>query len=92
MTNAFKYAYPGGSGEVACVITTPAPDRLRLEVRDRGIGLPSDKGDDRRENLGMRLISALSRQLGGEPEWHDMRPGTGFALEFPRAEKGTPDA
>jgi LytS/YehU family sensor histidine kinase len=40
VTNAFKYAYPDGSGEVRVELTSDSPERLRLEVSDTGVGLP----------------------------------------------------
>lgn len=82
ITNAVKYAYPGGSGEVRLILAPTERDELRLEVSDRGIGLPANWGSAPSDGLGTKLISSLSRQLGGQVEWQDANPGTRFVLSF----------
>jgi two-component sensor histidine kinase len=81
VTNAFKYAYPEGSGEVRVALTADSPERLRLEVSDTGVGLPPDFNPTRSRSLGMRLVANLTRQLGGHLKWTDAQPGTRFVLE-----------
>jgi two-component sensor histidine kinase len=88
VTNAFKYAYPGASGEVRVELTADSPERLRLEVSDQGVGLPADFNPARSKSLGMRLVVSLTRQLGGKLEWQDARPGTRFVLEVSAREDG----
>jgi two-component sensor histidine kinase len=90
ITNAVKYAYPGGFGEVRLTVA-PAEqeDHLRLEIADRGIGLPNGLGSDDVGGLGTKLISTFCRQLGGQVEWQDAKPGTRFVLIFrPQAGRG----
>ncbi|MFP3926547.1 sensor histidine kinase [Pseudomonas sp. W5-36] len=81
VTNAVKYASPQKPGDVSISIK-PTGDRLRLEVRDHGPGLPEDWQQRKPASLGMKLISRLSRQLGGEPQWENALPGSLFTLEF----------
>jgi two-component sensor histidine kinase len=81
VTNAFKYAYPEGSGKVRVELTADSPERLRLEVSDTGVGLPTDSNPARSKSLGMRLVASLTRQIGGRLEWQDAQPGTRFVLE-----------
>nr|WP_309301467.1 histidine kinase dimerization/phosphoacceptor domain -containing protein [Pseudomonas syringae] len=81
VTNAVKYASPQKPGDVRINVTTNG-DKLRLEVRDHGPGLPPDWPSQQSKSLGMKLISRLSRQLGGEPQWRDALPGACFVLEF----------
>ncbi|WP_201838430.1 sensor histidine kinase [Microvirga zambiensis] len=88
VTNAFKYAYPGGSGEVRIELTSDSPERLRLEVSDAGVGLPADFNPSQSRSLGMRLVASLTRQLGGQLEWQDARPGTRFVLELSAQDNG----
>jgi two-component sensor histidine kinase len=90
ITNAVKYAYPGGFGEVRLTVA-PAEqeDHLRLEISDQGIGLPNVFGSDNVGGLGAKLISTFCRQLGGQVEWQDTKPGTRFVLIFrPQAGPG----
>jgi len=82
VTNAFKYAYPDGTGEVQVTIQAADAGHLQLIVSDRGSGLPSDFHVTRSTSLGMKLIASLARQLGGKPQWQDARPGTRFVLNF----------
>ena len=89
VTNAFKYAYPSGEGEVRLAIQPTEPGHLRLTVCDEGPGLPPGFDADNAESLGMKLIASLGHQLGGQPEWQDAHPGTRFVLEFFVQERST---
>jgi two-component sensor histidine kinase len=82
VTNAFKYAYPGGGGEVRVSVSPADGGHLRLEVCDRGVGLPPDFDAVISKSLGMKLIATLGRQLGGKAEWQDAQPGTRYVLDF----------
>lgn len=86
VTNAIKYAYPGGAGEVRLSVRRLQQNCLRLEVCDRGMGLPAGFETARSKSLGLKLIVSLVRQLGGRAEWQDAQPGTRFVLEFPHSE------
>lgn len=82
VTNAFKYAYPGGEGEVRIAIQPASEGQLRLTVCDRGVGLPPGFEAAQSRSLGMKLIATLGRQLGGQPAWECAEPGTRFVLNF----------
>lgn len=84
VTNAFKHAYPGGSGDVRLSVKHVRPGHLRFEVCDRGAGLPANFDLATSTSLGMKLIRSLGRQLGGKVEWQEGRPGTRFILDFSR--------
>ena len=82
VTNAFKYAYPAGEGDVCVTIRAMEPGRLQLTVCDEGAGLPPEFDTTSSASLGMKLIASLCGQLGGQPEWHNANPGTHFVLDF----------
>jgi two-component sensor histidine kinase len=82
VTNAFKYAYPDGVGEVGISISEEKPGHLQLTICDNGVGRPADFPGAASKSLGMRLVSNLARQLGGKPQWQDAQPGTRFVLDF----------
>ncbi|WP_353642491.1 histidine kinase dimerization/phosphoacceptor domain -containing protein [Mesorhizobium sp. WSM2239] len=83
ITNAVKYAYPEGFGEVRLVIAPAEQEgQLCLEISDRGIGLPAGQDFAKSGGLGTKLVSTLSRQLGGEVQWQDAKPGTRFVMVF----------
>jgi PAS domain S-box-containing protein len=76
VTNAFKYAYPVGGGEIRVNLALPQNDGIRLEVA-------AGRGG---RSLGMRLVHGLARQLGGRLQISAAEPrGTRFTLDVPRA-------
>lgn len=85
LTNAYKHAYPEGKeGEVRVRGSRQSNRRYRLEVADSGIGLPHDfEFADPRESLGMKVITSLAAQLGGELTATSAEPGAVFVLSFP---------
>ena len=82
ITNALKYAYPDGVGDVQITIKPIGPEQLRLTVSDNGQGLPPDFDAGDSDSLGMRLITGLGQQIGGRAQWQDAQPGTRFILDF----------
>lgn len=63
VTNAFKYAFPGGSGGIITIALSPEQNgHATLVVRDNGIGM-SENG--KRSSMGMRLVKGVVAQLGG---------------------------
>ncbi|MFY9294205.1 MAG: histidine kinase dimerization/phosphoacceptor domain -containing protein [Methylorubrum rhodinum] len=66
VTNAIKYAYPDGQGEIRIEACPREDGGLTVAVADDGVGLP--EGFDplkSRTSLGMRVINNLARQLDG---------------------------
>ncbi len=83
VTNALKYAYPEGQdGLIEVGLTAAGGGRLRLSVRDHGRGLPDGFAAGQSRSLGMRLLFALSRQLGGEAAIEPAHPGTVTSIVF----------
>jgi len=79
MLNSYKYAFPEGTAgriEVSC---EQEGDMVRLTVADDGAGFPAE---ERRGSLGMRLLRALGRSLGGETLVAS-GAGTQVTLAFP---------
>jgi PAS domain S-box-containing protein len=85
VTNALKYAYPGGRGGTIRVrLSGSQDDGLTLEVIDHGIGVP--EGFDLfapTKSLGMRLLVNTIRQLDASAEVTRMEPGTKFTIRIP---------
>ncbi|AWK87794.1 sensor histidine kinase [Azospirillum thermophilum] len=85
--NALKHGYPqeGGAGNGAKPIlvrmTRVGGHAVRLAVADRGVGLPEGFDWRRSRSLGMRLVHALSGQLGTRLEIERLNPGVRFAVE-----------
>jgi two-component sensor histidine kinase len=86
IANAVKH---GPAGLLQCRIwvklaAAPGQDARVISVRDEGAGLPADFDLDRPKGLGMRIVAAFVRQLGGTLAVEEHRPGTEFRLTIPR--------
>ncbi|MDQ4086874.1 MAG: sensor histidine kinase [Pseudomonadota bacterium] len=81
MLNSYKYAFPAGASGLIEVSCTCEEGMARLRVSDDGAGFPAE---ERRGSLGMRLLRALGRSLGGETVVTSGR-GTSVSLVFPIA-------
>jgi two-component system, sensor histidine kinase PdtaS len=84
VTNAFKYAYPGGGGAIE-VNAREADGNLHVEVSDRGIGLPDGFDIDQPQvSLGFKVVAGMVRQLKGHLTVTSNSPkGTHFLLDLP---------
>jgi PAS domain S-box-containing protein len=93
LSNALKYAFPEENAprpfppdgpEITLALTDIGAGKLRLSVRDNGIGFPHSFDFHGTSSLGMQLVNVLAEQLGGSVEL-EPGPGTTFALTFPAA-------
>lgn len=84
ITNSAKYAHPKAKCEV-WIEVIGTPEVISVSVRDKGIGLPTNFEPTAQKGLGMRLINAFSKQLGGKLEIRRHDPGAEFIMLFPRA-------
>jgi two-component sensor histidine kinase len=62
VTNAAKH----GGGKITVSLAHADPDRYVLSVSDDGAGLPADFNPTTARGLGMKVVSVLVQQLGGE--------------------------
>ncbi len=95
LTNALKYAFPGGQpraerGETECAISVTSRaegDQFTLIVADNGVGLPPELDWSATRTLGLQLVNILARhQLGGQVEV-DGQAGTTFKITFIERER-----
>jgi two-component sensor histidine kinase len=85
ITNAAKYAYQDSQrGTIWVRVGRGADDTIELSVRDEGQGLPTDFELRSAPGLGMRILSAFSRQLNATIEVRRLDPGTEFVVTAPR--------
>jgi two-component sensor histidine kinase len=84
VTNAIKYAYPAGGGEIK-VSAREIAGHLQVQVSDAGIGLPDGFDLDRPSaSLGFRVVAGMVRQLHGDLTFSSNDPkGTRFVLDLP---------
>ena len=85
ITNAAKHASPEGSprGRVAVRLSEVTDATLVLSVSDNGPGLPSDFDMAKSKGLGMRVVMALTKQLGGNITLSSGADGAEFILSIP---------
>lgn len=82
ITNSLKYAYPGGAGPIEVTLRNQDTGLL-MSIGDRGLGLPEGFDLQAGTGLGMRVVRAFVRQLGGEIKTRDQMPGTCFEVTVP---------
>lgn len=85
VTNAYKYAYPGGEGgRVEVRGSRTGEGRYEIAVCDQGRGLPYGFDINRSgASLGMRIVSTLANQLNARVVAGSAEPGARFAFDFP---------
>jgi two-component sensor histidine kinase len=83
VTNAVKYAYPEGSGEIE-VSAHEIHGHLHVEISDHGAGLPEGFDIDQpRASLGFKVVTGMVRQLQGHLTIANDGKGACFLLDLP---------
>jgi two-component sensor histidine kinase len=80
LTNAVKYAYPGGGGEIR-VRLTQVDGKGVLLVEDEGVGLPAD-GGAKGTGLGRTIVSAMAGNLKSAVRFDPGHKGVRASLTF----------
>lgn len=82
VSNALVHAFPDDrKGKIEVSMHSSGDRRIRLSVRDNGIGFPEDLDFKNTASLGMQLVNSLVTQLDGSIEL-DRNDGTTFMVEF----------
>jgi two-component sensor histidine kinase len=85
VTNSFKHGFPNGRTGTITVALALDDDAAKLSVADDGVGTAGDDSGTEiaeRTGLGVVLIQALARQLGGSIA-QSGPPGTTTTVTFP---------
>lgn len=81
LSNALKYAFPGGRAGVISISLRQREGRIRLAVEDTGVGLPETRSPRKRQSLGLGIVDTLSKQLRADLEIASGQ-GARFVLQF----------
>jgi two-component sensor histidine kinase len=89
VSNSLKHAFSGGkNGEIRIVVRSEKDNTgdsssllYDIVISDNGIGLPKDFDYQKTDSLGLRLVSALTKQIDGNIEV-DTSGGTAFRITF----------
>ena len=81
VTNAFKYAYPDGVGEIRVRLAMLPDEQAELLVEDDGVG-KSDGAPAKGTGVGSKIINAMCISLGTKIEYVNRLPGTAAHLVF----------
>jgi two-component sensor histidine kinase len=81
ITNCIKYAFDVQGGEILIKAKLTTPETIMLSVSDNGKGLPADFDLTETSSLGMEMMKALSKQLGGSFQISS-NPGVVVSVEF----------
>lgn len=84
VTNAFKYAYPGGGGEVRVKLAQIDHQNAELTVDDDGVGC-QQAGATQGTGLGTRIIVATAQSMRAQTEYLAVPKGTAVRIRFPLA-------
>jgi len=83
LTNAHKYAFPGGrTGTVTVNLSGGSDGTATLVVSDNGAGLPESFDLHGQKGFGLVLVTGLAAQIGGAVTM-DKTGGTAFTVSFP---------
>jgi two-component sensor histidine kinase len=84
VTNAAKYAFPDGSnGQIWVDLAQSDSSTAVVSVRDDGVGLPEGFDVSKSKGLGMRIVSALAKQLDAHMTQRSGKQGSEFSISIP---------
>ena len=81
VTNAFKYAYPNGIGEIRVYLKKLPDEQAELVVEDDGVGR-ADGAPAKGTGVGSRIVNAMCLSLGARIDYRSLEPGTAAHLLF----------
>jgi two-component sensor histidine kinase len=87
ITNAVKYAFPGGrTGIILVNCRRRADGGIRIEIVDNGVGLPKGFDPDRDGGFGFHLVRGLSRGMRAPITFSLDGRGLAVGLDLPLAD------
>jgi two-component sensor histidine kinase len=81
LTNSYKYAFENNNGQIKIDLQQPSPGEFLLTYADNGPGISEEINIKKSTSLGLRLITRLSKQIGGKATYR-YRNGSAFIINF----------
>jgi len=81
LTNIMKYAFKGRSEGLITVSATASDNRVKLVIRDNGVGISGSLDIKNSAGFGLQLVELMVQQLSGTLVI-ERNNGTAFILEF----------
>lgn len=81
ITNSIKYAFDNPGGLISVIARKVSDGIIELMIKDDGRGMPTGFDHNQATSLGIEMMKALSRQLGGNLNLSP-HPGVTIALQF----------
>jgi two-component sensor histidine kinase len=83
VTNALKYAYPGGQGPIRVALKRLENERAIISVEDDGVGVSATVGARNATGLGQRIVRAMGEKLNARiMNDASYRQGTRMIVDF----------
>lgn len=79
--NIIKYAFPNKIEGIVNINLKLKDDQIIFQLKDNGVGLPSDFDINNSNSLGLTVINGLVKQLEGEINLIQTK-GTGYEIKF----------
>lgn len=83
ITNSLKHAFINGTGTLEVSLKKLDEEKLELNVKDNGIGLPENLDIKNSSSMGLQIVSILTNQLGGELKVRESGSAE-FSISFQR--------
>ncbi|RHX84850.1 histidine kinase dimerization/phosphoacceptor domain -containing protein [Leptospira stimsonii] len=83
VTNAIKHAFVDASEGEVNILAEEKDGKITVTIRDNGKGIPKGISFLDHETLGLQLVKILTKQISGELQVEDAKPGTKFRIQFP---------
>lgn len=83
LTNAIKYAFTKDETGSIEITVRRVGGEILIRLSDDGAGLPHGFNPLKSTGFGMRIVTALTQQLGGRLDLVSQRKGTGFLIALP---------
>ena len=81
LTNIFKHAFKGlKKGKISIYLKKMKQNKVKIDIKDNGIGLPDDLENKRENSIGLMLVESMTRQMSATYTLKSSDKGTTFSM------------